>query len=173
MVAVPEVGLVRPSSIRNVVDLPAPLTPTKPVIEPGSRLKLRSSTAVTAPYRLVRWWTWMRGIALSFLEVGGSANPGRGDDPGHLDEHQLGLLVLDVVSAAGGDDVGGAGLHGGQLVLQLLPQPLLRVVQRSRRIVLAAMGDHGQRHAAQRVGSQSGPGLRLRSADVAPARGAA
>ena len=48
-VAVPEVGAVRPSSIRSVVDLPAPLAPTKPVIDPGSRAKLRSSTAVTAP----------------------------------------------------------------------------------------------------------------------------
>src|SRR4029453_4729414 len=114
MVAVPEVGRVSPSSIRNVLDLPAPLTPTKPVIERGSRLKLRTSTAVTAPSRLVRGSSLMRGIALSFLEVGGSADPGRGDDPGHLDEHQLGLLVLDVVSAAGGDDVGGAGVHGGQ-----------------------------------------------------------
>jgi hypothetical protein len=48
MVAVPEVGRVSPSSIRMVVDLPAPLAPTKPVIVPGLRLKLRSSTAVTA-----------------------------------------------------------------------------------------------------------------------------
>ena len=49
MVAEPEVGRVSPSSMRMVVDLPAPLAPTKPVIEPGSRLTLRSSTAVTAP----------------------------------------------------------------------------------------------------------------------------
>src|SRR5512132_2172715 len=100
MVAVPEVGRVSPSSIRNVVDLPAPLTPTKPVIEPGSRLKLRSSTAVTAPYRLVRWSTWIRGIATVLSGVfGGSAGPDRGDDAARLGEHQLGLLVLDVVSA--------------------------------------------------------------------------
>ena len=45
--AVPEVGRVRPTSIRKVVDLPAPLAPTKPVTVPGSRVKVTSSTAVT------------------------------------------------------------------------------------------------------------------------------
>src|SRR3954447_5201875 len=55
MVAVPDVGSVRPTSIRSVDDLPAPLAPRNPVILPGSTLTLRSSTACTGPYRLVRW----------------------------------------------------------------------------------------------------------------------
>src|SRR5262245_45470668 len=37
-----------------VVDLPAPLGPRKPVIRPGSTVKLRWSTAVVSPYRFTR-----------------------------------------------------------------------------------------------------------------------
>jgi hypothetical protein len=55
MVAVPLVGAVRPSSIRSVVVLPAPLGPRKPVTRPGPTSKLRLSTAVTVPYLLARW----------------------------------------------------------------------------------------------------------------------
>ena len=54
MVAVPDVGRTRSSSIRRVVVFPAPLGPRKPVIRPGSTWKLRSSTAVKDPNRLVR-----------------------------------------------------------------------------------------------------------------------
>src|SRR5579859_7440913 len=39
---------------RMVVVLPAPFGPRNPVTRPGSMLKLRSSTAVLSPYRLVR-----------------------------------------------------------------------------------------------------------------------
>src|SRR5690348_5521437 len=39
--------------VRRVVVLPAPLGPRKPVIEPGSTVKLRLSTARTAPKVLV------------------------------------------------------------------------------------------------------------------------
>ena len=53
MVAVPLVEWIRPSSIRSVVVLPAPLGPRKPVIRPGSTSKLRSSTATKEPKRLV------------------------------------------------------------------------------------------------------------------------
>src|SRR5689334_5724374 len=53
MVARPEVGRARPSRTRMVVDLPAPFGPRNPVIRPGATRKVRSSTAVTAPYRLV------------------------------------------------------------------------------------------------------------------------
>src|SRR5512146_894555 len=40
-----------------VVVFPAPLGPRKPRISPRSTRKLTSSTAVTRPYRLVRFWT--------------------------------------------------------------------------------------------------------------------
>jgi len=53
MVAVPDVGVTSPSSIRSVVVLPAPFGPRNPVTVPGRTAKVRSSTAVTAPKRLV------------------------------------------------------------------------------------------------------------------------
>src|SRR5215472_13717119 len=65
MVAVPLVGAARPSSIRSVVVLPAPLGPRKPVTRPGPTSKLKPSTAVTAPYRLVRWSTLIMWAVLS------------------------------------------------------------------------------------------------------------
>ena len=36
-----------------VVDFPAPFGPRNPVIRPGASRNVRSSTAVTVPYRLV------------------------------------------------------------------------------------------------------------------------
>ena len=42
-----------PSTIRIVVDFPAPLGPRKPVTSPCSTSKLRSSTATTSPYLFV------------------------------------------------------------------------------------------------------------------------
>src|SRR6266540_693037 len=53
MVALPASGVTSPSSIRSVVVLPAPFGPRNPVIDPWSTVKLRSSTAVTAPKRIV------------------------------------------------------------------------------------------------------------------------
>src|SRR4051812_12135093 len=53
MVASPPVGATRPSSIRRVVVLPAPLGPRKPVTRPGSTVKDRSLTAARSPYCLV------------------------------------------------------------------------------------------------------------------------
>ena len=44
----------RPKIVRIVVVFPAPLGPRKPVTCPGRTTKLRSSTAVTGPKRLVR-----------------------------------------------------------------------------------------------------------------------
>src|SRR6266542_4824581 len=49
MVASPAVGVTSPSRQRSVVVLPAPFGPRNPVTEPGSTLKLRSSTALTLP----------------------------------------------------------------------------------------------------------------------------
>jgi hypothetical protein len=40
-----------------VVDLPAPLGPRNPVTRPGWTAKLRPSTAVTGPKRLLSWST--------------------------------------------------------------------------------------------------------------------
>src|SRR5512145_3054415 len=54
MAAPPEVGAVRPTMTRSVVDLPAPLGPRKPVTRPGPATKEMSSTAVNSPYFLVR-----------------------------------------------------------------------------------------------------------------------
>jgi hypothetical protein len=46
MVAVPDVGTVRPTMTRIVVDLPAPFGPRKPVTVPGRAEKEMESTAV-------------------------------------------------------------------------------------------------------------------------------
>jgi hypothetical protein len=53
MVALPAVGVTRPSTQRSVVVLPAPFGPRNPVTLAGSTLKLRSCTARTAPNFLV------------------------------------------------------------------------------------------------------------------------
>ena len=52
-VTVPALGRSRPTTIRIVVDLPAPFGPRNPVTRPGSIVQVMSSTAVLAPYRLV------------------------------------------------------------------------------------------------------------------------
>ena len=52
-VTAPDVAGVRPTRIRIVVDLPAPLGPRKPVTRPGSARKVTWSTAVKPPYFLV------------------------------------------------------------------------------------------------------------------------
>ena len=51
---VPAVGGSRPHSMRKVVDLPAPLAPSRPKISPRATVKLTSSTATNAPKRRVR-----------------------------------------------------------------------------------------------------------------------
>ena len=53
----PEVGISRPVHMRMVVDLPEPFGPKKPVTWPSGTVKLRSSTAVSVPYFLVRFET--------------------------------------------------------------------------------------------------------------------
>src|SRR6056297_29553 len=54
MVALPAVGVVSPTIMRIVVDLPAPLGPRKPTTRPAGSSKLMSSTATWSPKRLVR-----------------------------------------------------------------------------------------------------------------------
>ena len=60
----PEVGAARPRMIRMVVVLPAPFGPRKPVTWPGRTVKLRSSTAVTGPNRLVSPSTSIRPVSV-------------------------------------------------------------------------------------------------------------
>ena len=50
----PASGASSPSTMRIVVDLPAPLGPTNPVTWPGLTVKVRSSTATVPPYRFRR-----------------------------------------------------------------------------------------------------------------------
>ena len=50
----PEVGSRMVVSSRMVVVFPAPLGPSRPRTSPGAVVKLRVSTAVRVPYRLVR-----------------------------------------------------------------------------------------------------------------------
>src|SRR4051812_30628297 len=54
----PEVGAMVVVSMPTVVDLPAPLGPSRPKTSPGATSKEMSFTAWTPPgYVLVRWWT--------------------------------------------------------------------------------------------------------------------
>src|SRR4051794_25308588 len=62
-VASPEVGGVRPTRIRIVVDLPAPFGPRKPVTRPGSARKEMSSTARKPRYCLESAVTSIMGRA--------------------------------------------------------------------------------------------------------------
>src|SRR5882757_3696277 len=91
----PLLGRSRPSSIRIVVDLPAPFGPRKPVTTPGRTVKVRWSTAVLSPYRLVSPCNSIMGARLArhggtpdpdkVLRGGGSANSLRtGADPPDL-----------------------------------------------------------------------------------------
>jgi hypothetical protein len=48
-VTCPEVGASSPTTIRMVVDFPAPLGPRKPVTSPGRTLNVRWSTAKVDP----------------------------------------------------------------------------------------------------------------------------
>src|SRR5688572_4666216 len=52
MSAAPVVGRTSPSTIRSVVDLPAPFGPRKPVTRPAGTSNVRSRTATTGPNRL-------------------------------------------------------------------------------------------------------------------------
>ena len=61
----PVVACVRPTMMRIVVDLPAPLGPRNPVTRPGRAVKLTSSTAVNSPYVLVTDSRVIMGSVLS------------------------------------------------------------------------------------------------------------
>ena len=70
MTACPLSGRTSPKSIRSVVVLPAPFAPKNPVTVPSSTWKLRRSTAVTAPNRLVSWRTSITAMAAPLLQPG-------------------------------------------------------------------------------------------------------
>src|SRR4051812_7371910 len=78
MVARPEVGGVRPTAIRKVVDLPAPFGPRKPLTRPGRAVKLTSSTAVNGPYFLlsdsilITGTPWPPGCTRHIREIAGT-----------------------------------------------------------------------------------------------------
>src|SRR5687768_13149192 len=57
--AAPDVGASSPARIFIVVDLPAPLGPMKPNTSPDSSVRVRLSSAISPPYRLVRRSVWM------------------------------------------------------------------------------------------------------------------
>ena len=92
----PPVGASSPRIIRMVVDLPAPFGPRKPVTTPGRTVKLRSSTASLAPYRLVN----PRASIISSLLCDGCAEP-RGN-----------AMTPGIVPGRGRAVVGAGGLRG-------------------------------------------------------------
>src|SRR6195952_78634 len=68
-VTVPDVGTSRPTIMRIVVDLPAPLGPRNPVTIPGCTEKDRLSTAVFSPYILVRAVSSIMGVAFPGVDL--------------------------------------------------------------------------------------------------------
>ncbi len=70
--AAPSSGASNPRITRIVVDLPAPLGPTKPVTSPGRTTKDRPSTATVRPYRLRNPRTSIDGSMASTLRAGAS-----------------------------------------------------------------------------------------------------
>src|SRR4029453_17058453 len=70
ILVLPAVGVTSPRSMRRVVVLPAPLGPRKPTTVPWSTAKLRSSTAVTGPKRLVSPSMVMTAIVSSSAPAG-------------------------------------------------------------------------------------------------------
>ena len=81
----PAVGVTRPSRVRRVVVLPAPLGPRKPTTVPWSTSKLRSSTATTSPKRLVSPSMVMTAMASSSAPAGLLVEADHVEGAGHLD----------------------------------------------------------------------------------------
>ena len=69
----PESASSTPSTIRIVVDLPAPLEPTKPTISPARTSIDRSRSARTSPYVLFRDSIVSAPMATIETSVGGQA----------------------------------------------------------------------------------------------------
>ena len=77
----PRVRPVQPEGRRIVVDFPAPLGPTRPVTRPGATVNDSRSTAVMAPYRLVRPSASMVASMATTVEAGSQWRVTR---PSHL-----------------------------------------------------------------------------------------
>ena len=75
---------------------------------------------------------WRRTASVGHQVIG----PYGSDDVADGIQDQLGLVVLDVVAAVGGDHQPASGDQLGQLTLQLLPQPLdhAEVLATTRRV---------------------------------------
>src|SRR2546430_12812228 len=67
IVTLPAVGLIRPTSMRMVVVLPAPLGPRKPKTSPGLSAKKTASTIVRLPMTFVRLLATRTGGMRRFL----------------------------------------------------------------------------------------------------------
>ena len=92
MVALPEVGEVRPTIIRIEVDLPAPFGPRKPVTRPARATKVTSSTAVLLPYFLVRLSIEIMASSFGGGGLGSAENQGEGERD---DDEALGAVHRD------------------------------------------------------------------------------
>src|SRR5664280_19838 len=104
-VAVPPEAETRPSSIRNVVVLPDPLGPRKPVTRPSGTSKVRSSTARTGPKCLESPWTSMAdGMPDGTLAVDGSCVTLVGGWPPAMPAARSDLGDVGGEQEPGGDD---------------------------------------------------------------------
>src|SRR3954452_13362933 len=90
MRARPLSGSERPTSIRMVVVLPAPLGPRKPVTVPGSQRNVTSETTVRPPSCLVSPLAWMMTGDSRPARAAGSARRLRSPSPGAVVDHDLG-----------------------------------------------------------------------------------
>src|SRR5262252_8621942 len=71
-VAVPDVGVSSPHSMRMVVDLPAPLLPRKPKISPRRTSNVTLSTATNCPNRRVSPRTSIAGLSVGIAATAGA-----------------------------------------------------------------------------------------------------
>src|SRR4051794_40303458 len=90
MRAWPLSGSDRPTSIRIVVVLPAPLGPRKPVTVPGSQRNVTSETTVRPPSRLVSASVWIMPADSRAAERAATGGGPRSPSPGAVVDHDLG-----------------------------------------------------------------------------------
>ena len=83
-----------------------------------------------------------------------------------LVEDQARLCPRDVMATAPCDDVVRAWHEGSELALQTRPHSFCDPADRPRRSFSKAVADDGERHPLERSGSELGPSLCFRSADV-------
>src|SRR6266478_1150836 len=79
----PRSGRWTPARILIKVDLPAPLSPTRPHTSPGGTSRFTPLRACTPEYHLCRLRMEIRGVVISYLHLDaacGLSQPGIGDD---------------------------------------------------------------------------------------------